>query len=280
MKRLEQYDAYPVPTRLVHCDHSWNCRGYFEPQSVAELAADIAARGLKDPIDLQPGTDVPGGLPGDKAWRVVGGHRRFIAVTMYLKWPTIPAKIHEGLSELEARIHNLQENDKRKNLNPLQEAIALDAIIREYPAGTPARRIYTDLGKDSRWFTYRVALLDLPEEIQQMIAAGRISLTDIEIIKRRADPAAQIKYAQALAASKKGRGHKHAPLASHLTRSFKRRRNKAEINAMIETCLNLGINLTGTRALAWAAGYLSDADIHLDIQQESGIRGGLSNVSE
>ncbi len=280
MQRLEQYDAFPVPTHLIHCDSNFNCRGYIEPQEVGELAADIKLRGLKDPIDLQPACDVPGGLPPGKEYRVVAGHCRFIAVTVHLEWKEIAAKIHHGLTELQARIHNLQENDKRKNLNPLQEAFALQAIIAQYPTGTSARQIYMDLGKPRRWFTNRVDMLNFPEEIQQMIAAGRIKLHDIEIIKRRATPEYQLKYAKAIADSKRGRGKKCVFAGTPLLRTFKRRRSKLEINALIDQCLNLGITLAGTRALAWAAGYLSDADIQYDIHKECHIKSTPSNAIE
>lgn len=265
MKRLEQYDAYPVLTHLIFCDTSFNCRGYVEPQEVAELAADIKSRGLKDPIDLQMACDVPGGLPPGKEYRIVAGHCRFLAVTVHLGKTEIAAKIHKGLSELDARIHNLSENDKRKNLNPLQEAMGLHEIIKNYPPGTSALKIYTDLGKPARWFTDRVAMLDLPEEVQQMIAAGRVKLYDIAVIQRRGTAAGQIEYARAIADSKRGPGKKSVITADTPVRSFKRRRAKAEINALIEQCLNFGVVLDGNRALAWAAGYLSDAEIQSDI---------------
>lgn len=264
MERLPQYDAFPIAVADIYCDSGFNCRGIIDPQSVAELADDIKARGLTDPIDVQPACDVIGGLPPGYKFRCLAGHRRYEAVTRFLGWTSIPAKVRSGLDECKARIFNFNENDKRTNLNPLQEALALREIIRCYPPGTLKKQIWGDLKKSNRWFQHRVEMLELPEEVQEMIAAGRVKLYDIEIIRRHHEPETQIRVATEIADCKRGRGRKREIKNPELVRTFKRHRGKQEINALIQRCLEAGVVLDGNRCLAWAAGSLTDAEIEKD----------------
>ena len=257
-----------IDCAVIYCDSSWNCRGDFSTQSVADLADDIRNRGLNEPIDIQPVCDTPG-LPPGFLFRVVCGHRRFTAWTTYLQRSRIPARIHRGLTEREARIKNLKENDERENLNPLQEALALRQIIREYPSKTPIVTIYTDLKKSFRWFQSRVQLLELPEEVQQLIAARRIAAHEIEVVRRGKTSEKQIEIAHRLVAAKRGRGLKRFNLDESLFRKFRRVRGKEEINSMIGRILELELDhrMSAARVLAWAAGYVSDSEIDGDISK-------------
>ena len=103
MKPLQQYQAYPIPVAAIYYDAAFNCRGEFTLQSVKELADSIAQAGrLICPVAVQPWTEGRG-----CEYRLIVGHRRFRAITEFLKWIEIPAYICEGLSEHEARMLNL-----------------------------------------------------------------------------------------------------------------------------------------------------------------------------
>ena len=127
MKPLEQYQAYPIPVAAIYYDAAFNCRGEFTLQSVKELADSIAQAGrLICPVAVQPWTEE------GFEYRLIVGHRRFRAVTAFLKWTEIPAYICEGLSDHEARMLNVVENLQRKSLNILEEARAIQNL---YPEG-------------------------------------------------------------------------------------------------------------------------------------------------
>lgn len=263
-ERLKQYDAVPVPCDRIYYDTSFNCRGEFTLQSVEDLASSITEIGrLLAPVWVQPAADVPGLTGYD--YRLIAGHRRYRAATVYLKWKTIPTVIMAGLTEHQARLANLTENLERKDLNPLEEALAIKAI---YPADVTITQVAKELKKDSRWVHARLRLLKLPEQVQQLVAARRVTLLDLEIICRKTDQADQIKAAEALAASKRGRGHKAVFMGEKLERSFRRRRNKAEINGKIALMLNLGIEGLAPRIAAWCAGFVTDDEINADIFAE------------
>jgi ParB family chromosome partitioning protein len=264
MKRIESYDCYAIPCERIFYDTSFNCRGLFTLDSVRELADSIEEIGrLMVPVWVQPACDVAG-IPDGFDYRLMAGHRRYKAVTTFLKWPEIPAHIFRGLTERQARLMNFTENLERKDLNPLEEAMAIGNM--PWPDGMTIRSVSRELKRNTRWVHQRLRVLELPEEIQQLVAARRVTMLDLEIIFRKTTTEDRIKAANALAASKKGRGRNAKFVGEKLTRSFRRRRNKSEINALITKLLNLGLSGLVTRVLAWAAGHVTDEEIEADIQ--------------
>ncbi len=265
MKRLENYDCFALPCKRIFYDASFNCRGLFTLESVKELADSIEEIGkLLSPVWVQPACDVPGGLPDGFDHRLIAGYRRFKSVTTHLHWDEIPCNIYVGLSERQARLMNFTENLERKDLNPLEEALAIGNI--PWPDGMTLRNVSRELKRDTRWVHSRLRVLQLPEPVQMLVAARRVTLLDLEIIFRKKTPDEQIAVAEALAASKRGRGRNAEFVGEALTRSFRRRKGKAEINAMIGRMLNVGISGLATRALAWAAGSITDNDFEADFE--------------
>ncbi len=259
MKPLEQYQAYPVPAATIYCDATFNCRGEFTLQSVKELAESIAQAGrLICPVAVQPWTEEPG-----CEYRLVVGHRRFRAVTEFLKWAEIPAYVCEGLSDHEARMLNLVENLHRKSLNILEEARAIQNL---YPKGASVREAARELKRDTRWVWVRVRLLRMPEAIQQKAAAGLLSQWNLDTLAGIESPDEQIAVADKIAeARQRGKG-KFLP---GLARTYKRRRSvrpREEINRMIERMLAVGINGLPPRVAAWCAGQVSDEALLKEIE--------------
>ena len=129
LDRLQQYDAYALPLDRIYYDADFNCRGEFTLESVMDLAENIRLRGkgvelkgLDFPVVVQPITDMADKQPAACDYRLLAGHRRFQAIKTFLKWHCIPAMIHAGLSDREARMLNFCENLERKDLNILEEA--------------------------------------------------------------------------------------------------------------------------------------------------------------
>ena len=199
MKPLEQYQAYPIPITVIYYDAGFNCRGEFTLQSVKELADSIAQAGrLICPVAVQPWTGEPG-----CEYRLIVGHRRFRAVTAFLKWMEIPAYICEGLSDHEARMLNLAENLHRKTLNILEEAHAIQNI---YPEGSASvREAARELKQSTRWVWLRVRLLRMPEAIQQKAAAGLLSQANLETLAGLERVDEQIKAADEIVEARSAR---------------------------------------------------------------------------
>ncbi len=248
MKRLKHYDTFEIPVEEIFYDESFNCRGAFTLQSIAELADSIGEIGLQFPIVVQP---------WDGKYRLLAGHRRYKACIIFLEWSKIPAVVRTDLDPHQARLLNFTENLERKDLNMLEEALAIKAM---YPEGVSLRVAARELKRPTRWVHTRLRLVQLPDEVQQMAAAGRIVAIDIEALwnlpeDERLDGAQKIIKCQW---KKK--------LPNKLKRRFRPRRTKEQISKMTGVLINANINGLPPRLLAWAAGYVTTTDIRKDIK--------------
>jgi ParB/RepB/Spo0J family partition protein len=250
MKRLTNFDAYEIPIADIYYDESFNCRGSFTLQSVVELSDSIKEIGLQFPVVVQPWKD---------KFRLIAGHRRYKACTVFLKWTKIPSVIRADLDEHQARLLNLTENLERKDLNMLEEALAIQAL---YPEGVSLRVAAKELKRPTRWVHARFRLVQLPEEIQQLVAAGRLVTIDIEALWN-IPKGEQVESAQKIVRVKRVPGKK---LPRKLRRKFRPRKTKEQIGKMTGVLLNAGIEGLPPRLLAWSAGYLSDREIRRDIK--------------
>ena len=96
-------------------------RKTFDEAKLRELAASIERQGLLQPIIVQKRA------AGDGGYLLVAGERRFRAHQL-LEKATIPAILTEGNPDEIALIENIQ----REDLNPLEEAEALERMMDRY----------------------------------------------------------------------------------------------------------------------------------------------------
>jgi ParB family chromosome partitioning protein len=107
-------------------------RGQYQPRvdmrqdSLEELAESIKAQGVVQPIVARPISK----KDGVQRYEIVAGERRWRAAQM-AGLAEIPAVIRDVPDE-SAIAMALIENIQRENLNPLEEARALDRLIREF----------------------------------------------------------------------------------------------------------------------------------------------------
>lgn len=107
-------------------------RGQYQPRvdmrqdSLEELADSIKAQGVVQPIVARPISK----KDGMQRYEIVAGERRWRAAQM-AGLAEIPAVIRDVPDE-SAIAMALIENIQRENLNPLEEARALDRLIREF----------------------------------------------------------------------------------------------------------------------------------------------------
>lgn len=262
--------AYEVTEILISdilCDENFNCRGAkILPIDVAELIEDIKAYGLQMPITIQP-YDSPG-----KKYRIVAGHRRFTAVRL-IGEEKIPCFIRGDLDEMMARRLNLTENLKRQDLNILQEAKAISYFFEK---GWTEEMVGEQLGTSRGWTQIRKMLLALPEDIQNEIAAGVLVQDAIrKLYTLREDQEAMYLLVKQYKEHKE-RGEKLS--VPRKINALKKgvARTPFEIHALQEIVINnLGFSLA-TQLMGWAAGAVSDFEIHKAIQKDCVDHGILS----
>lgn len=138
-------------------------RKKFSQASIKELTESIASHGVLQPIIVRQSI---------KGYEIVVGERRFRAATE-AGMITIPAVIRD-LDEQKMMELALIENVQRENLNPIEEATAYHKLMGSLDLTQDA--LAQRLGKSRPHIANHVRLLHLPEEIQDMMAAGELTM--------------------------------------------------------------------------------------------------------
>ena len=140
-------------------------RGKYQPrvdmrqESLEELAASIKAQGIVQPIVVRP---VEGAAPGgSQRYEIIAGERRWRAAQI-AGLATVPAVIRRVPDEA-AIAMSLIENIQRENLNPLEEARALERLISEF--GITHQQAADAVGRSRAAVSNLLRLLELPDEI-------------------------------------------------------------------------------------------------------------------
>lgn len=250
----DDHKAILIPPSKIFYDESFNCRQPFTEQSVLELSKDIESAGrLLFPLVVQPAKDVLNGIPDGYEFRLIAGFRRFYATTKILKWSEVPCMVIEGLSEQEARRVNYKENVERQQLTFLEEARGMQRL---YPPGTKPDFIARDLHRTQGWVKVRLAVLKMPEQIQQDVNNGRLTQYDIAKLARL-PPDGQLEALQTLYAEQE----RTTKRVTFKTLEAHRRRSVAEIRVkIVQLAERLGDGIW-CDALRWAGGIITPADL-------------------
>lgn len=267
-----KYNVEQIPTEEIYHDDSFNCRGFIAPHSCIELSKSINERGLDQPILVQPYDKIPG-----KKYRIVAGHRRYVAMQI-LKWTHIPCFIKYNLSEREARTQNLVENIHRQDLNILQEAKSLEWF---FAAGIKRSDVAMYLNMSTTWVEAREALLRLPEDIQQYAAAGFMTQNQIKEAARFKNTDEMYEFIRKIKDAKaRGEKFKVIKKITNKKETFSaRERKKDEIEQVIAMMMEVWEdgNLC-TRFGAWCAGNINTIDLMNDIQRAASEDGLIFQI--
>lgn len=259
--------VFNVPLHDIFYDEEFNCRGKIPPSEVVDLAKDIDIHGLANPILLQPWT------PGPQKYRIVCGHRRFMAFKL-LKRDDIPAIIRHNLNEIQALTINLSENLKRKDLNMLQEARTLK---KYFDMGVGEFRIAELVGMSRGWVQIRRELLSLPEDIQEAAASGFLTAEHIRDLYNL--PTDEQYAAVREIKDRRNRGDKRAISVkkniNKPTANVKRVRKRPDMFTLMEYIQSQIGNNLATRALAWSAGEITDLEMHTALREFAAEQGKI-----
>ncbi len=259
-ERCRKYDTYEIPVAEIFLDREFNCRLEIPLNTVSELAQSIRETRLECPIVVQPANEVSSPLPEGKEWRIIAGHRRFVACTRILKWETIPALVRYGISEQEAGQLNLAENLDRRELNILEEAKALRRVFPDEPDTVVAAK----MGKGVRWVMARRELLTLKRGVQKAALAGIVTAHDILLYIKEGRPwnfFDTLQSRKELDLTKPKDERIFVVNTSWGTRI----RRKTEIQDMIVEILTSEFQPTAARALAWAIQSVTTREIRKDL---------------
>ena len=141
-------------------------RRTFDQKALRELASSIQESGVFQPIILrQPD-------PKLKRHELIAGERRFRASKL-AKQTTIPAIIRTMSDEKMMEVAVL-ENLQREDLTPLEEAQAYQTLMDKL--SLTQAQVAERLGKSRPYIANYLRLLGLPNEIKELVSAGKLSM--------------------------------------------------------------------------------------------------------
>lgn len=133
-----------------------------DEDAFGELVDSIARHGVLQPIVVRP--------HGER-YEVVVGHRRYLACQV-LQMETIPAVIRE-MDQMQVDFARLEENLKREDMNPLDEARHLRWILEEH--NFTHREIAERIGRSRPYVSNRLRLLEMQEDLIRLVQEGHLS---------------------------------------------------------------------------------------------------------
>jgi len=132
------------------------------PETLEELASSIRAQGVVQPIVVRPVDQVPGEPP---RYEIIAGERRWRAAQL-AGLHEIPAVVRRVGDEAAVAM-SLIENIQRENLNPLEEARALERLIGEFEM---THQTAADaVGRSRAAVSNLLRLLELADEVKTLV---------------------------------------------------------------------------------------------------------------
>jgi ParB family chromosome partitioning protein len=129
-------------------------RSVFDEEALEELASSIRTIGLVQPITVRE--------IGNDRYQIISGERRYRA-SIRAELETVPAYIKKASDENIMEMA-LIENIQREDLNPIEIALALQALIDNYKL--TQEKLSERIGKKRTTIANFLRLLKLPAEIQ------------------------------------------------------------------------------------------------------------------
>ena len=142
-------------------------RKSFDEGDLDELASSLREKGIIQPLIVRPDTT---GQKG--AYQIVAGERRWRAAAR--------AQIHEvpvivrDFNDTEVLELGIIENIQRADLNAVEEALAYNQLIQRH--GHTQDAVAKAMGKSRSHITNLLRLLTLPDDVQDKVVTGALSM--------------------------------------------------------------------------------------------------------
>lgn len=245
-------------------------RGQYQPRvdmrqdSLENLASSIKAQGVVQPIVARPIS----GKGKEQRYEIVAGERRWRAAQL-AGLAEIPAVVREIPDEA-AIAMALIENIQRENLNPLEEARALDRLIREFEL-THAEAAQA-VGRSRAAVSNLLRLQDLSEKVKPLLEDRQMEMGHARALLAISNATQQFDAARQVV--KKGlsvreterlvkrmlEGDKPKPANTTATKSADIRRLEMEVSQKLGAKVSLDHGSKGTGKLVISYNSLDELD--------------------
>jgi ParB family chromosome partitioning protein len=157
-------------------------RQAFDPEALAELAESIARNGVIQPIIVRAQAD---------GYELIAGERRLRAA-IQAGLTTIPAIVRQATENQSLELA-LVENIQRQDLNPIEQAQAYKEFIERL--ALTQEEAAARLGKKRPSIANILRLLDLPQQIQDAVSRGTLTMGHARALLALPDRAEQLRLA-------------------------------------------------------------------------------------
>ena len=159
----QQIGLEEVPIEFIQ-PGKYQPRTYFAEESIAELRDSIKAQGIIQPVVLRS--------IADDRYEIIAGERRWRAAQL-AGMEKIPAVIRK-VDDESAISMSLIENIQREDLNPLEEATALQRLIDDFQF--THQEVAEAVGKSRSAVTNTLRLIQLAQPVAEMLVAGDLEM--------------------------------------------------------------------------------------------------------
>ena len=156
--------AREIPIELIHRNPDQPRRRFAEAE-IAELADSIREKGVLQPVLVRPAP----GMAGE--YQLVAGERRWRAAQQ-AGLRAMPALIRE-LDDKQVLEIAIVENVQREDLGPIEESLSYRALIDKF--GRTQEEVAQVVGKSRPHVANALRLLNLPDEVQTLLADGQLT---------------------------------------------------------------------------------------------------------
>lgn len=149
--------------------------GKFQPrrtiqeEELKDLAESIKRQGILQPIMVRS---------AQGRFEIIAGERRFRAAAL-AGLQSVPVIVHD-ISDAEAMVIALVENIQRENLNPIEEAYALERLAKEF--GLTHEETAKAVGKSRAAISNLLRLLHLQSDVKALLERGELDLGHAKVL--------------------------------------------------------------------------------------------------
>ncbi|MEL0612314.1 ParB/RepB/Spo0J family partition protein [Marinomonas arenicola] len=155
---------------LTYLPVEWLSKGKFQPRRdmnpalLDELASSIRTQGIMQPIVVRPN--------GTNQYEIIAGERRWRAAKL-AELTQVPVIVRH-VEDSDAVVLALIENIQREDLNPVEEALALQRLVEDFHL--TQQQVADTVGKSRSTVANLLRLLGLSPEVRRLLEHGDIEM--------------------------------------------------------------------------------------------------------
>jgi ParB family chromosome partitioning protein len=194
MKVIKENDLNFIPIDQL-IPNEKQPRKHFSVQEIRELASSIRKTGVLQPIIVRK---LSNKLQMGAHYEIVAGERRWRA-SKEAGLISVPAIIKD-LNDRETLEIGIIENIQRQDLNPIEEALAYEALTKDHSCTQD--ELAKMVGKDRSTISNSLRLLSLPAEVKDLLVQRKLTAGHARALLQLSSPEEQIQRANDIAENK------------------------------------------------------------------------------